>query len=215
MMYRLGKSLCICLLLCLSMFSMTAYANTDREEVFKHLQNAFEAQISLGGEERSLEEVRAILAPYFTQSAEKLFLDENLYEENDLYFTLGTDNPFYYIPDFSYNQETKIAEENGHLYVYQFFPAVYEGPVTYEDRYDGVILTVEDDSYKVSDFLYNIDPSELPGESEGEQKNQDQNRFQQLYTLMPILAETGIAPFSSGIKTGLWLLSNENGILYK
>ncbi|WP_176215214.1 DUF3993 domain-containing protein [Cytobacillus gottheilii] len=212
-MYKLGQRVLICLVLSLALVPIKGYAADEREEIFTILQDAYTAQISLGEEERTMEEVKEVLDPYFTQAGEKLFLDENLYEENNVYFTLGTDNPFFYIPHFSYDDETQIEEINGDLYVYQFFPAVYEGPVTYEDRYDGVVLTKQDHMYKVSDFLYNIDPSQLPKKAEGEQTDQEVSLFQQLYPIMPIMAEAGINPFSNGLNSAYWWLTSEHQLL--
>lgn len=207
-MYKLMQRGFLALFLSLFMFSIPAHAAVNQEEIFAILQNAYEAQISLGSEERPMEEVKEILAPYFTQHAEKFFLDENLFEENSLYFTLGTDNPFYYIPNFSYNDETKIVEYDSKLYVYQFYPAVNEGPVTYADRYDGVVLTYQVNSYKVSDFLYNINPSEITEKNEGGQNGTKVDRSQ-LYSMLTLFSEMSIAPFSNSIKMGAWWMLND------
>lgn len=145
-------------------FSMTLKVHAKeelREEVFKVLAEAFQAQVSLSEEKRDLTEVHGILTPFFTKQAASIFLAENLHEENGKYFTLGSDFVLYYIPFFTFSKETKIKFEDDRLIVYEFFPTNNEGPVSYESHYQGILMVREQGQWKVSDFYYYVDPKQL------------------------------------------------------
>lgn len=134
-----------------------ADSNTDnRKKVIGFLQDAFEAQVSLSEKDRTLEEVKEILSPYFTKQYTELFLKENLVEENGKYFTLGTDFALYYIPFFQFSQKTKIVTEKNQIYVYEFFPGNLEGPVSYESHYEGILLEEMDGQMKVIQYLNRV-----------------------------------------------------------
>lgn len=125
----------------------------NREEIFEFVKGAFQAQVALSEKERSIEEVHDLLTPYFTTSYMELFLKENLVEENQKYYTLGSDFALYYIPFFSYNDDTKIVVKQDQIYIFQYFPGNQEGPVTYQDHYEGILLEEEDGQFKVAKFL--------------------------------------------------------------
>lgn len=125
----------------------------NREKVLDFLQDAFQAQVSLSEKDRTLEEVRAILAPYFTKQYTELFLKENLVKENEMYFTLGTDFAIYYIPFFQFSEKTRIVTEQNQIYVFEFFPGNLEGPVSYESHYEGILLEEMDGEMKVVQYL--------------------------------------------------------------
>lgn len=132
-----------------------------RGEIFKVLQEGFRAQVSLSEGKRDLVEVYEILSPYFTKQTASKFLEENLYEKNGKYFTLGSDFALYYIPFFTYSEETKIRFGEDSLFVYEFFPEKSKGPVTYKSHYQGILMVREQEKWKVSKFYYNLDPKEL------------------------------------------------------
>ncbi|MFO1445722.1 DUF3993 domain-containing protein [Bacillus sp. Bva_UNVM-123] len=138
----------------------------NNEDVFHFTQTAFQAQVAISEQERSLPEIHEILSPYFTENAKGKFLKENLFEENGKYFTLGTDFPIYYIPFFSY-EKTEVITINDKLYVFEYFLKNDEGPVSYDSHYEGVLLEKENGHWKVAEFLNNISPEEMLKQDEG------------------------------------------------
>jgi hypothetical protein len=131
-----------------------------REDVLDFLHEAFQAQVSLSEEGRTEKEVLSILQPYFTDSYIELFKKENIVEENGLQFTYGTDFAPYYIPFFQFSDQTEIVINKNSIYVYEFFEGENEGPVTYKDHYEGIILKRDQaGDWKVSDYLYEFNPS--------------------------------------------------------
>lgn len=136
-----------------------------RHEVFTILHKAFQAQLQLGNHHRTKEEAQKLLTPHFQKPYIKKFLDENMTQEAQGYITYGTDFALYYIPYFSYDEHTQITyADDGHtVYVYEHFPAVEDGPVSYGEHYECIILTKEQGIWKVSDYLYSED---LPKEME-------------------------------------------------
>lgn len=162
-----------------------ASSNTDnRDTVFEFLQDAFRAQVSLSEKDRNLEEVKELLAPYFTNEYMELFLKENLVEENGKYFTLGTDFALYYIPFFEFSDKTQLVRKQNQIYVYEFFPGNMEGPVTYENHYEGVLLEKKDGHLKVVRYLPQI-PDEII--QLGNKKQEDSIFGRQVEDLVPLL----------------------------
>ncbi len=131
------------------------------EEVFEFLKSAFIAQVSLSEEPRSMGEVTAILEPYFSDSYIDLFLKENIVEENDLYFTYGTDFAPYYLPFFSYTDKTKVIEDHQSIFVIEYFPKVTEGPVSYEGHYEAIELEGMEGGLKVTNIWYENLPERI------------------------------------------------------
>ncbi|WP_078547448.1 DUF3993 domain-containing protein [Litchfieldia alkalitelluris] len=125
-----------------------------REDTFKLLDNAFNAQLSLSEKLRNLEEINRILNSYFIKDYTELFLKENLFEEKDGYIVYGSDFAPYYIPYFSYTPETKIIHDaqKDKYYVYEHFDESSEGPVNYEDHYATVTLQYTNDTWKISEL---------------------------------------------------------------
>ncbi len=155
-----------------------------REDVLGFLHEAFEAQVSLSEEGRTEEEVNSILKPYFTDSYNQLFKKENMVEENGLQFTYGTDFAPYYIPFFQFSDQTEIVINKNRIYVYEFFEGQNEGPVTYKDHFEAIILKKEHTGdWKVSDYLYDFNPStDIVPEKEEEKTSslEKNNPFQAL-----------------------------------
>ena len=147
------------------LFSHAKETFTNDENVIQFIQAAFHAQVSLSEEGRSLTEIDEILSPYFTEIAKDKFLEENLFEENGQYFTLGTDFPIYYIPFFNYEGETEVIRINERIYVIEFFPKNEDGPVIYDNHYEGILLEKESGNWKVADFLYDISPDDIKGQA--------------------------------------------------
>lgn len=131
-----------------------------RENVLDFLQEAFQAQVSLSEEGRTEKEVLAILQPYFADSYIELFKKENIVEENGLQFTYGSDFAPYYIPFFQLSDQTEIVINKDSIYVYEFFEGENEGPVTYKDHYEAIILKRDQTGdWKVSEYSYEFNPS--------------------------------------------------------
>gem|GEM_PF-1161434 len=155
-----------------------------REEVLGFLQEAFQAQVSLSEEGRPEEVVDSILKPYFTDSYTQLFKKENIVEENGLQFTYGTDFAPYYIPFFQFSDQTEIVINKNRIYVYEFFEGKNEGPVTFKDHYEAIILKKEHSGdWKISEYVFDFNPStDIDHEKEEEKKSSigKNNPFQAL-----------------------------------
>ncbi|MFE8703507.1 DUF3993 domain-containing protein [Cytobacillus sp. FJAT-54145] len=132
-----------------------------REDVLEFLEYAFEAQVSLNEHERTLEEINDILSPFFSEDYRGLFLEENLVEMDGKFITFGTDFALYYIPFFKFSDHTNVVFQENEIYVYEFFPANGEGPVTYKDHYEGLLLKKIDDEWKVQEYLYDNIPETI------------------------------------------------------
>ncbi|KAB2337333.1 DUF3993 domain-containing protein [Cytobacillus depressus] len=137
-----------------------ADANISNEELFAFVQAAFQAQVSLSEKSRSLDEVNEMLIPFFTKETINVFSEENLFSEDGLFITYGTDFPQYYIPFFTYTDETKIVRQGDEIFLYEFFPESNDGPVSYESHYEGIKLVKSGEKWKVADFLFDV-PEEL------------------------------------------------------
>lgn len=133
----------------------------NKQAVYQYLQAAFHSQVSLSEKHRSMVEVRDILSPYFTDEYNELFLEENLVSENGKYITYGSDFVIYFIPFFSYSEETKVVWDKDHIYAFEFFPKTDEGPVSYNSHYEGVRIDKVDGTWKVAEFLYDNIPAEI------------------------------------------------------
>ncbi|MFB3168906.1 DUF3993 domain-containing protein [Neobacillus sp. 179-C4.2 HS] len=134
---------------------------SDKNDVFSFLQKAFQAQISLSDQTRTKQEIRDVLSPYFSEEYQKMFWDENMFEEEGKFVTYGSDFAFYYIPFFQYSGETKVVISPESIYVLQFFPPTTDGPVSYEDHYEGIMLKKMDGSWKIADYLYDNIPKSI------------------------------------------------------
>jgi hypothetical protein len=133
----------------------------NREEVLQFLESAFEAQTSLSEEPRSLEEIEAVLDPYFTGRYASLFLQENLSEEGDGNIIYGTDFGLYYIPFFKFTEETKVVIDSEKILVFEYFPAMSEGPAAYAGHYEGIRIEKTDSGWKVAEWLYDEAPRNI------------------------------------------------------
>lgn len=131
------------------------------EEIFEFLKSAFMSQVALSEEGRSMEDVMAILEPYFSVSYIDLFLKENIVEENGQYFTYGSDFALYYLPFFSYSDETKVVYDQKSIFVVEYFPAVTEGPVSYEGHYEAIELDRSGSGLKITDVWYENIPEHV------------------------------------------------------
>ncbi|MCM3090342.1 MULTISPECIES: DUF3993 domain-containing protein [unclassified Cytobacillus] len=192
-----------------------AERNTDKEEVYGFLQNAFQAQMDLSGEERSMNEVNELLDPYFSEEAKNQFLKENLVSENGKYFALGSDSAAYYVPYFTYSDNTKVVEESGNVYVYEYFPENHEGPVGYESHYEGVMLTKYGEEIKVAKFMGEI-PEKIIKKAEGKQEAAERTAFKapEANWLNTPSYQFGflLNPFEAMFRSGSMLITDSQGI---
>lgn len=135
----------ICLIGLVSVPTAKASSNQPltQEEVFTFLQEAFQAQSSLTSEFRTYEEVQQVLAPFFHSDYANTFLEENLIKEKDGYIVFGSDFALYFVPFYSYTDETKILFDQNEkkIFVYELFKAPESGPVAYKDHYE--VITIE------------------------------------------------------------------------
>jgi hypothetical protein len=133
----------------------------NREKVFQFLELAFQAQIALSEKDRTMEEIQALLNPYFTQQYQQKFLEINLHQENGKFFTYGTDFGQMYIPFFAFSDNTKIVIEKEKIYVFEYFPKNLQGPVGYEAHYEGLLIDKVDKQWKISQYLINQIPTSI------------------------------------------------------
>ncbi|MBZ5748840.1 DUF3993 domain-containing protein [Metabacillus rhizolycopersici] len=155
MSYMVRKSLLISLFLCITslLFSMQAFADelegSSRETVLRHIQNAFDSQVSLTETARSKEEIKRILSTYFENDFIEKYMKENVHALDDQFIVYGTDFPMYTIPFFTYDENTKVFEHGSERIVSEFFPASSEGPVTYSDHYEVVKMHNTSKGWKI------------------------------------------------------------------
>jgi hypothetical protein len=133
----------------------------SREKVFQFLESAFQAQISLSEKDRTMEEVDALLDPFFSKQYQQQFLEVNLQEKNGKFFTYGTDFGQLYIPFFAFSENTKVVIEKEKVYVFEYFPKNQQGPVGYDAHYEGLLIDKMEEQWKVSQYLVNQIPERI------------------------------------------------------
>lgn len=133
----------------------------NREKVFQFLELAFQAQIALSEKDRTMEEIEALLDPYFTKQYQQKFFEVNLHQENGKFFTYGTDFGQMYIPFFAFSENTRIVIEKEKIYVFEFFPQNLQGPVGYEAHYEGLLINKMEEQWKISQYLNNHIPESI------------------------------------------------------
>lgn len=143
---------------------LNTYAQSEsmnREQVFEFLGEAFEAQVSLSEQGRSMDEIEGMLEPYFTENYKSLFIKENVVGQEDQYQTYGTDFAPYYIPFYAFSENTKVVNMKNEIYVLEYFPGNAEGPVSYDNHYEGLKLVKEEGDWKVAEYMYDDIPEEV------------------------------------------------------
>ncbi|MFS0823789.1 DUF3993 domain-containing protein [Bacillus sp. 1P02SD] len=152
----------ICLLGLVTVPAATASSNQplSKEQVFTLLQEAFQAQSSLTLEFRTYDEVEQILAPYFHEDYAATFLEENLIKEEEGYIVYGSDFAIYFVPFYSYTDETKILfdQEKNKMYVYELFKAPDSGPVSYKDHYEVITLEKMNSNWVITELAMEDEP---------------------------------------------------------
>ncbi|WP_053073797.1 DUF3993 domain-containing protein [Bacillus sp. LL01] len=137
------------------------------QDLHSLLKDAFQSQVSLGEKHHTLGEIEDILNPYFSKEYQKSFLEEHLFEEKEGYITYGTDFPVFYIPFFSYDENTKILrEEEGTITVYEFFATEEDMPSLYDDHYEYVKLKETSSGWRVVEYGFEYEEPAFVKESE-------------------------------------------------
>ena len=90
-----------------------------------------------------------------------MFWKENIFDEEGEFVTYGSDFAPYYIPFFQFSNETKVVISPESIYVFEFFPASTDGPVGYDDHYEGVLLKENDGGWKADEYLYDNIPHSI------------------------------------------------------
>lgn len=134
---------------------------SSRESVFQRLKDAHQSQLKLSEYPRTEDEIRAILDEFHTRDYQDFFIKENVKPIENKFVTYGTDFAFYYIPFFSYSDQTKIVYKENQIYVFEFFPETNDGPVAYKDHYEGILLEKVENRYLVSKYFPNNFPEEI------------------------------------------------------
>ncbi|MGY3715035.1 DUF3993 domain-containing protein [Sutcliffiella cohnii] len=151
-------SSCIILLFVINSPRILANEYLTEEEVIHFVKNASNAQLSLTEKNRSLQEVEAILNPYFSNLYIQYFLEEHLQKERGGYRTSGTDFTIFYVPFFTYTDQTEIIydEQESSIHIIEFFPKDLEHLSLYEDHYESITMRKMDDEWKITqyDFVY-------------------------------------------------------------
>ncbi|WLR53668.1 DUF3993 domain-containing protein [Mesobacillus subterraneus] len=171
------KQLFLVLSLLLFIVPANAYANSDldgREDVFAFLKKAFESQVSLSEKSRTMKEIEGVLDPYFTKSYKSRFIEENVVGQESEYQTYGTDFALYFIPFYAFSEKTKVVEMENEIFVVEFFPRNTEGPVGYEDHYEGLKIVKVNGDWKVADYLYDEVPQEVINKAYPEKAQEQQ-----------------------------------------
>lgn len=125
-----------------------------KEETFLFLQDALSAELSLGDKFRSEKEMTEVLSPYFTNDYQKLFIAEHIFSEPEGFIMYGSDVFDYFIPMYSYDNNTKIITGKNKMIVTEYFLPQLEGPVIWDKpHYESITIIKTKDGWKISDYL--------------------------------------------------------------
>lgn len=125
-----------------------------KEETFLFLQDALSAELSLGDKFRSEKEMTEVLSPYFTNDYQKLFIAEHIFSEPEGFIMYGSDVFDYFIPMYSYDDNTKIITGKNKMIVTEYFLPQLEGPVIWDKpHYESITIIKTKDGWKISDYL--------------------------------------------------------------
>ena len=115
----------LAILIAIPILNVNADRQLNEEEAFRILQNAFKTQVALSEKPRSMEEVKESLDRYFTKEYTDDFIEMNVQEnmEGEGYLAYGTGFALYYIPFFTYDENTKVGYDSDYdqWYVYEWF----------------------------------------------------------------------------------------------
>lgn len=151
-----------------------ANSKLDKQDAFNILNEAFKLQVSLSEEPRTMDEIRDLLKESFSEEYTEDFINMNVQESRDGngYQTYGTDIALYYIPFFTYSDDTKFgySSTNDHWYVYEWFPENTDGPLSSEGHYEAIGLIYDHNKWVINDYQIAFDPEVLDGSKDTAQK---------------------------------------------
>lgn len=109
---------------------------------------------------RTYDEVEQILAPYFHEDYAATFLEENLMKEEEGYIVYGSDFALYFVPFYSYTDETKMLfdQKENKMYVYELFKAPDSGPFSYKNHYEVITLEKKNSNWVISELAMEDEP---------------------------------------------------------
>ena len=116
----------------------------------------------------TVEEIKEIMQPYFTDQFINVFMEETMFEEDGFFQMLGTDFAPHIIPPLESDAELEecAAGEGERICLYGYYPAYNDGPVGYESHYEAVILKNEDGKWKIDGIDYDYTPNSNQNEPE-------------------------------------------------
>ncbi len=147
------------------LIKVDAKSTLDKQDAFNLLDSAFQLQVSLSEQPNSMENIRNILKKSFSEEYTEDFINMNVQKSMDGrgYQTYGTDIALYYIPFFTYSENTKLGYSpvNKQWYVYEWFPGTTDGPNSYEGHYEAIGLIEDSGKWVINDYQIAFDPNIL------------------------------------------------------
>ena len=146
----------VSVLLLLGGLPATAEEGIHREKVLSLVQEALNDQSSLSQEVRTKKDIKEKLNNHFTEEFADKFIDANVTKVEGGYMAFGTDFAPYYIPFFSYDDNTEViyGEDAKYIYVQEAFEATEGGPVSSGKHVEVVTLKKENNVWKIADVSY-------------------------------------------------------------
>ncbi|WP_455661103.1 DUF3993 domain-containing protein [Pradoshia sp.] len=194
----------LAIVLVFPLLNVKADRQLSEEEAFRLLQEAFDTQVALNEKPRSMEAIEESLGRYFTTEYTEDFIEMNVKEniDGEGYLAYGTDFALYYIPFFTYDENTEIGydRERDQWYVYEWFGESVDGPVSYEGHYEAVGITYEDNGWTINDYQIRFNPDDLNAE-----KAEENNRNREVSekddgiwgTMLGFIKYTSVASLAS------------------
>ncbi|TYS83461.1 DUF3993 domain-containing protein [Rossellomorea aquimaris] len=172
----------------------------DKDGIFERVETSFNKQVSLSEKPREMNEIDAILNTHFTESFKKKFVLENVIETDEGFQTFGSDFASYYIPNFSYTDKTEAVKKGETVYLYEYI-TYEEGPVYFEDGYQGVKLVTENGDLKVDDIFFT-----LPKELEMRENGKEASSTEEVQELETAEGEGVSSPLSVSYRNKLYII---------
>lgn len=146
----------VSVLLLLGGLPATAEEGIHREKVLSLVQEALNDQSSLSQEVRTKKDIKEKLNNHFTEEFADKFMEANITKVEGGYMAFGSDFAPYYIPFFSYDDNTEViyGEDSKYIYVQEAFEATEGGPVSSGKHVEVVTLKKENNVWKIADISY-------------------------------------------------------------
>ena len=136
--------------------SQTQASTFNKNQALSVVKDAFNTQVSLSEKARTKKQIQKNLSQYLSNDLTQSFIKENVVEVDGGYQTFGSDFASYYIPFFSYDENTHVKYNDGKWYIWEERKGVKEGPVSAPAGVEAVILTEEEGKWKVSEITYDL-----------------------------------------------------------